>query len=203
MPLAAALALTAATVPCVQSFGLQEPVVLRRRRGAQRDRRARHGAPRRADPPHAADRFCVPGRLRRDLGAAAAQRLRVRVADLPGDPAQPATAVLGPEVPGAGGRRAAGAVGGAGRGLFREGLRCDFSRPAAHARCGEGARDRQLFARRHVFPGSPLSGRRDSPGLLYRRAGAGDQQSGRRRHAASGRRAMAVDRADRRKPQFL
>ena len=35
--------------------------------------------------------FAVPGRLRRDLGAAAAQRLRLRMADLPGDPAQPAS----------------------------------------------------------------------------------------------------------------
>ena len=33
--------------------------------------------------------FAVPRRLRRDLGAAAAQRLRLGVADLPGDPAQP------------------------------------------------------------------------------------------------------------------
>ena len=30
-----------------------------------------------------------------DLGAAAAQRLRLRMADLPGDPAQPAAAVMG------------------------------------------------------------------------------------------------------------
>ena len=55
-----------------------------------RDRRARHGAARRADPPHAASpRSLFLGRLRRDLGAAAAQRLRLGVADLPGDPAEP------------------------------------------------------------------------------------------------------------------
>ena len=39
-----------------------------------------------------------------DLGAAAAQRLRLRMADLPGDPAQPATAVMGAQASGAGGR---------------------------------------------------------------------------------------------------
>ena len=38
----------------------------------------------------------VPGRLRRDLGPAAAQRLRLRVADVPGDPAQPGAAAMGP-----------------------------------------------------------------------------------------------------------
>ena len=65
--------------------------------------------PRRPDPPHAADRVRLPGRLRRDLGAAAAQRLRLGVADLPGDPAQPRPAAMGPEDPGARGRRAAGA----------------------------------------------------------------------------------------------
>ena len=95
MPFAAALALTAGAAPRVQSFAVQEPAVLRRRRRAQRDRRARHGASRRPHPPHAADRVRVPGRLRGDLGAAAAQRLRLRMADLPGDPAQPATAVWG------------------------------------------------------------------------------------------------------------
>ena len=78
-------------VPRLQPLAVQEPAVLRRRRRADRDRRARHGAARRPDPPHAADRLRVPGRLRRDLGAAAAQRLRLRMADLPGDPAQPAS----------------------------------------------------------------------------------------------------------------
>ena len=88
-------------VPRPQPLALQEPAVLRRRRRADRDRRARHGASRRPDPPHAADGVRLPGRLRRHLGAAAAQRLRLRVADLPGDPAQPGPAAVGPEVPGA------------------------------------------------------------------------------------------------------
>ena len=114
---------------CVQPLAVQEPAVLRRRRRADRDRRARHGEARRPDPPHAADRVRVPGRLRGDLGAAAAQRLRVGMADLPGHSAQPAIAVMGPEAPGAGGRRAARTVGGAGGRLLRQGLRHQLSRP--------------------------------------------------------------------------
>ena len=43
MPAAAALALTAALFHVLQSFPVQEPAVLRRRRGAHCDRRARHG----------------------------------------------------------------------------------------------------------------------------------------------------------------
>ena len=46
----------------------------------------------------------------------------------------PQLPVVGPEVPGAGGRRAAGAVGGAGRRLLRQGLRRELSRPRPHAR---------------------------------------------------------------------
>ena len=63
---------------CVQSFGVQEPVVFRRRLRAQFDGRKGHGAPRRPHPPHAADGVRLSGRLRGDLGAAAAQRLRRR-----------------------------------------------------------------------------------------------------------------------------
>ena len=160
MPLAAALALTAGLFHVFNHSRLQEPAVLRRRRRAQCHRRARHGASRRAHPPHAADRLRVPDRLRGDLGAAAAQRLRLRMADLPGHSAQPASAVLGAEIHGAGGRRAAGAVGGAGGGLFRQGLRRQLPRPPAHARRRAGAGDRQLFARRHVLAGRAVPGRR-------------------------------------------
>ena len=138
-------------VPRLQPFAVQEPAVLRRRRRAARDRRARHGAARRPDPPHAADRLRVPGRLRRDLGAAAAQRLRLRVADLPGDPAQPATAALGAEVPGAGGRRAARAVGGARRRLLRQGLRRHVPRPPAHAGAAERAQETDRFSLAAMF----------------------------------------------------
>ena len=57
---------------------------------------------------------------------------------------------MGAEVPGAGGRRAARAVGGARRRLLRARLRHHVSRPAAHAGGRARARDRPLFARRDV-----------------------------------------------------
>src|SRR5215475_7966439 len=119
----------------IQSFCVQEPALLRRRRRAQRHRRTRHGASRRPHPSHAADGIRVPGRLRRHLGAAAAQRLRVGMADVPGDPAQPAAPVLGPETDRAGSRGAAGALSRARCSLLRQGVRGDVSRPRAHP-CG-------------------------------------------------------------------
>ena len=103
--------------------------------------RTRHGAPGRPHPSHARHRFCLPHRLHRHLGAAAAQRLRLGVADLPGDPAEPGAAVLGPQDHRAGGRRHAGAVGGAGCRLLRQGLRRHLPRPAAHAGSGASAHE--------------------------------------------------------------
>ena len=126
--------------------------------------------------------FAVPGRLRRDLGAAAAQRLRLRVADLPGDPAEPGAAAMGPEAHGAGGRRAAGAVGGARRRLLRQGLRRHLPRPAAHARRRDGAHEADrcslaaMFVSRRAVPA-----RRHPAGPRHRRARAG----GRRRSSAA------------------
>ena len=187
----------------LQSFGLQEPAVLRLRRRAHRNRRARHGASRRSHPPHAANRVRVPGRLRRHFGAAAAQRLRLRMADVPGDPAEPATAVVGSQVPGACGRRVARALRRACRRLLRQGVRRDVPRPSAHA--GGRARDgdRPVLARRDVFPRRALPGRRHPARPVHRCAGAAHRPSRRRPHAGADRRAMALDRADRREPQLL
>ena len=110
-------------VPRPQSQHLQEPAVLRFRRRTDGDRRARHGASWRPHPAHAAHRLHVPCRMHGDLGPAAAQRLRLGVAHLPGDPPEPGPAAMGPEVPGARGRRDARVVGGARRGLLRQGVR--------------------------------------------------------------------------------
>ncbi len=66
--------------PRPQSQHLQEPAVLRFRRRADGDRRARHGASWRPHSWHAAHRLHVPCRMHGDLGAAAAQRLRLGVA---------------------------------------------------------------------------------------------------------------------------
>ena len=83
---AAALALTAALFHVLNHSLFKSLLFFGAGAVLTRDRRARHGAPRRPDPPHAAHRLRLPGRLRGDLGAAAVQRLRVRMADLPGDP---------------------------------------------------------------------------------------------------------------------
>ena len=76
-------------VPRLQPQPVQEPAVLRRRRRAQRDRSTRYGAPGRPHPSHAADRLRLPDGLPGDLGAAPAQRVRLGVADVSGDPAEP------------------------------------------------------------------------------------------------------------------
>ena len=89
-----------------QPLVLQEPAVLRRRRRPDVDRRARHGQTGRPDPPHAAHQLRRSGRLRRDLGAAAVQRLRFGMADLPGRAAKSGAAAMGAEDHGARGRRA-------------------------------------------------------------------------------------------------
>ena len=79
------------------------------------------------------------GRLRRDLGAAALQRLRLGMADLPGRAAEPGPAAMGPEDHGARGGRHAGAGRGAGGSVFRQGIRRHLSRAAAQRRGGDGA----------------------------------------------------------------
>ena len=189
--------------PRLQSLAVQEPALLRRRRRAHRDRRTRHGASRRPHPPHAADGVRLSCRLRGDLGAAAAQRIRLRMADVPGDPAQPATAVMGAEASGAGRGRAARALGRARRRLLRQSLRRDVSRPPAHARRRGGDGNRPLLARRDVPARGALPARRNPARPVHRCAGAGQHSADRRAHAGADRRAMAVDRTDCGKPQLL
>ncbi len=122
-----------------------------------------------------------------DLGAAAAQRLRLRMADLPGDPAQPAAAAMGAEVPGAGGRRAAGAVGGARRRLLRQGLRRHLPRPRRARRRPSGAREADRFSLAAMFVLAALCLLAGIlPGVVHRRAGAGGAEPGRRPHAGAG-----------------
>ena len=110
------------------------------------------------------------------------------MADLPGDPAEPAIAVLGPEAAGAGGRRAAGAVGGARRGLLRQGVWHDLSRPAAHA--GRGARpetDRFSLAAMFVLAALCLLAG-ILPGLVIDALAPAVKGAGRRTHAVADRR---------------
>ena len=147
----------------------------------------------------------VPGRLRRDLGPAAAQRLRLRMADFPGDPAEPGTAAMGAEAAGAGDRRAAGAVGGARRRVLRRGVRHRLPRPAAHRRrrsaraevdrCSLAAMfgaGRAVRARAGILPGFVI----DALAPVVQRLVGG------RMPVQTGI-AVAVDRAGRRRPQLL
>ncbi len=121
-------------VPRLQSLPVQESALLRRRRGTRIHGPARHGAARRTDPPNADDCARIPGRLHRDLGAAAAERVRLRMADIPGRTSEPGDAAVGAEVHGARRRRHAGTVGRARRRLLRQGFWHQLPRPPALAR---------------------------------------------------------------------
>ena len=74
---------------------------------------------------------------------------------------------------------------------------------AAHAGGRAGARNRPVFAGGDVLLCRALPGRRCSARLLHRCAGARGARPGGRTHAGAKRRRMALDRADRRKPQLL
>ena len=87
LPLLARARPDGGALPHAQPRPVQGAALHGRRRGAVRDARAGHGAHGRADPPDALDRGAVPRRRGGDLGAAALQRLRLGVADLPGLPA--------------------------------------------------------------------------------------------------------------------
>ena len=103
---------------------------------------AQHGGDGRADPPHAGDGLLLSDRRGGHFRPAAAERLRQRVAHLPGAAgglrhhAEPHAA----DVPHC--RRAAGADRGAGGGLFREGLRHSVSGAAAQRSGGQRAGSR-------------------------------------------------------------
>ena len=134
----------------VQPFAVQEPAVLRRGRGRERDRRAQHGEARRPDPSSAAHGCRVPDRLRGDFGAAAAERLRLGMADVPGNPDRHRAAAMGPAIHDPRGGRAARALGGACSRLLRQGLWHCVSRAAAQRCSPECRRGRRPFGRRHV-----------------------------------------------------
>ena len=87
MPAAAAVAMTAALFHVLNHSIFKSLLFFGSGADTDGDRPTRHGAPGRPHPSHAAHRLHIPCRMHGDLGAAAAQRLRLRVAHLPGDPA--------------------------------------------------------------------------------------------------------------------
>src|SRR5262249_14006756 len=122
-----------------------------RRGGADQHRGARYGAPRGPHPSHAADGFRFSRRLRGDLGATAAQRLRLRMADLPGDFAEPTADFLGSQAPGAGGGRAACPAGGGCRGPLPRGKRAAHCRGRARTPAAERARETDRLSLAAMF----------------------------------------------------
>ena len=88
------------------------------------------------------------------------ERLRLRMADVSGDPDQPVAAAMGAEVRHPRRRRAARAVCRTCRRVLRQSLRHHLSRPRADAgrRTGEGGRP--LLASRDVRAGRPMRARR-------------------------------------------
>ena len=146
-----------------QPCGVQEPAVLRCRCNSDCHRRTRHGAAGRPHSPHAAHRIRVSGRLRRNFGAAAAQRVCIGMADLPGHPAQSAIAVVGAQVAGAGGRCPACALRSSCRRLLRQSLRPDLSRPPAYGCRRQCRRKRSVLAGCDVPVRRPVPDRRHPP----------------------------------------
>ena len=77
-----------------------------------------------------------------------------------------------------------------------------LGRPRTPAARTRGETDRFSLAAMFLLAALCLLAR-NTAGRVHRCAGAGQRRAHRRAHAGADRRAMALDRADRRKPQFL
>ncbi len=88
-------------------------------------------------------------------------------------------------------------------GLLRQGIRRDFPGPPALAGRKSSRRGRYVLPHGDVSARSDLRPCRCAAGLCHRCALVRDGHADRGDNAAPGRRAVAVDRPDRRKPQFL
>ena len=180
MPAAAALAFTAALFHVLNHSFFKSLLFFGAGAVLTATGRARHREARRPDPSDAADGLRVSRRLRGDFGAAAAQRLRLRVAGLPGHPAQSRSAAMGPEVHGAGGRRDAGA--------WRRARRRPASSAPSASRFSAGRVDRprrrretDRFSLAAMFVLLCFACCRHPAGLRHRRARAGRQGCRRQR----------------------
>ena len=167
-----------------QPRGIQRPPLPRRGQRPLPHARPQHGGTRRARPAHALDGWAVPARGRRDLGPPPAQRVRQRVAHLPGPPRrrQPLPRP----------RRArhrllrgdAGAHGRPRRCLLREGVRRHVPRPPANCPCRARHRGAAVDDRRHGLARGAVRGPRRRAGVRDAPARCAD---GRRCSTAPGR----------------
>jgi len=138
-----------------------------------------------------------------DFRAAAAQRLCIGMARLPGCSAQPIAAAMESKTLGSRRWRRPGAERGAVRGMLCSRIRRRLSGARTINR-GQGcARDRSLVALGDVRSVGPLSAG-GSFSELYDRYDHAGREAVRRRPCADPRRhSLDVDRADRREPQFI
>src|SRR5438045_4732435 len=125
------------------------------------------------------------------------------MAHVSSDFAQSGAAVLDSQDPYSGGRRSAGAVSGARRRLFRQGVRRHLPWPSAHRRGRNGQGDGPLLARRDVLFRRPLSPRRRFARRIHRCACPRHGAPRRRALARTDHHGVALARADRGEPQFL
>ena len=148
-----------------QPRGIQGPPLPRRGQRPLPHARPQHGGTRRARPAHALDGGAVPARSRRDLGPSAAQRIRQRMAHLPGAarrrqplprPGRARHRLL---------RGDAGAHGRPRRCLLREGVRRHVPRPPANAACRARHRGAAVDDRRHGVARGAVRGARRRTGL--------------------------------------
>ena len=118
--------------------------------------------------------------------------------------------LLSPQLPswglkadGAGHRRAAGIGRRLSGRVFCARLRHQFPRPPTYAGGEQRAGNRRQFAGCDVFFSRGVSDRRNPAGPVHRCACPGGAVACRWPHAGAGERGMAVDRADRRRPQLV
>ena len=110
----------------------------------------------------------------------------------------PQSAAMGPALHDPDGRRAARAVGGARRGLLRQGLWRGLPRPAAHAAGRSSAQEVDRFSLAAMFILAALCFIAGVlPGLVIDMLAPGGAEPGRRAHAGADLPALGVDRADR------
>ncbi len=136
-------------------------------------------------------------------GAAAAQRLRLGMADAASGAARPRLSAMDAEADDAGDGRLRRAGRRARRGRLLARLRRRLSLPPAHARGRAGSRRRRGLALRHGGSRARLPARRHIPRRDDRRAKAGRRGDGRGGDAAASQDRLGLDRAHRGIPLVL